>query len=167
MFYFQTWGEAYGQNKTQYPPAYAYTSFATLEHEIVVDGHLATHPFTTKFLNMQPTTSFIGTKWRNAQEHSFFYIGIYATIGLGGAFVNVSSFLVQFTGALRASRILFQRLLITVVRATMRWHDVTPQGKITYSAVLLELSTLFTGRMLNRFGKVRNAWIGKTQCSYS
>jgi hypothetical protein len=125
--YVQTWGEAYGENQTQYPSAYTYTSFATVEHEIVVDGHLATHPFTTKFLNMQPTTSFIG-KWPSAQDHPFFYIAIYAVIGLGAAFVNVTSFVVQFTGALRASKVLFRKLLATVVRATMRWHDVTPQG---------------------------------------
>ncbi|KAG6914945.1 hypothetical protein DXG01_014339 [Tephrocybe rancida] len=42
----------------------------------------------------------------------------------------------QYTGALRASRILFKQLLVTVVRATFRFHDTTPQG-----------------RMLNRFGK--------------
>ncbi|KAG6881440.1 hypothetical protein C0995_001885, partial [Termitomyces sp. Mi166 len=42
----------------------------------------------------------------------------------------------QYTGALRASRILFRRLLETVVRATFRFHDTTPQG-----------------RLLNRFGK--------------
>jgi len=43
---------------------------------------------------------------------------------------------VQYTGALRASRVLFKQLLVSVVRATMRWHDTTPQG-----------------RMLNRFSK--------------
>ncbi|KAG6905178.1 hypothetical protein DXG01_004393 [Tephrocybe rancida] len=42
----------------------------------------------------------------------------------------------QYMGALRASRILFKQLLVTVVRATFRFHDTTPQG-----------------RMLNRFGK--------------
>ena len=71
-----------------------------------------------------------------AQEHPYFYVGIYAAIALSTGFVNIAGVMTQYTGALRASRILFERLLKTVVRATMRWHDVTPQG-----------------RMLNRFSK--------------
>ena len=76
-------------------------------------------------------------KLPSAKEDPFFYIGVYAAISLGTALVNISGIITQYTGALRASRILFERLLKTVVRATMRWHDVTPQG-----------------RMLNRFSKV-------------
>ena len=68
--------------------------------------------------------------WPSAQDHPFFYVGIYALISLGGAFVNILAAIAQYTGALRASRILFKRLLVAVVRATMRWHDVTPQGML-------------------------------------
>ncbi len=78
-----------------------------------------------------------GVKFPPAQEHPYFYICIYAAISLSAGLVNIAGVITQFTGALRASRILFDRLLRTVVRATMRWHDVTPQG-----------------RMLNRFSKV-------------
>lgn len=67
--------------------------------------------------------------WPPAQDHPFYYIGIYALISLGGVVVAIVGIITQYTGALRASRILFERLLIGVVRATMRWHDVTPQGK--------------------------------------
>ena len=42
-----------------------------------------------------------------------FYVGIYAAIGLGGALVNVSSVAAQYTGALRASRIMFRFVLLT------------------------------------------------------
>jgi len=68
----------------------------------------------------------------SANEHPLFYIGVYAALGLGAAFVGVLSAIVQYTGALRASRVLFVRLLVTVVRATMRWHDTTPQGTLTH-----------------------------------
>lgn len=68
--------------------------------------------------------------WPPAQTHPFFYIGIYALISLAGALVEIIAIIVQFTGALRASRVLFQKLLDGVVRATMRWHDVTPQGAL-------------------------------------
>jgi ABC-type multidrug transport system fused ATPase/permease subunit len=77
----------------------------------------------------------------SAREHPLFYVGVYAAIGLSTALVSVLSTATQYTGALRASRILFKRLLASVVRATMRWHDTTPAG-----------------RMLNRFSKVRAPW---------
>ena len=67
-------------------------------------------------------------KWPAAQEHPLFYIGVYALISLGGAFIMAATTIVLYTGALRASRVLFQQLLVKVTRATMRWHDVTPQG---------------------------------------
>jgi hypothetical protein len=67
----------------------------------------------------------------SARERPLFYIGVYSALGLGSAFVGVLSAIVQYTGALRASRVLFMRLLVVVVRATMRWHDTTPQGILT------------------------------------
>jgi ABC-type multidrug transport system fused ATPase/permease subunit len=63
-----------------------------------------------------------------AQEHPLFYVGIYAAIGLSSGFVAILSTATQYTGALRASRKLFKQLLVSVVRATMRWHDTTPTG---------------------------------------
>ena len=62
-------------------------------------------------------------EWPPAQEHPFFYIGIYAAISLAAGFVNIAGVITQYTGALRASRKLFRQLLVTVVRATMRWQD--------------------------------------------
>lgn len=72
----------------------------------------------------------------SAVEHPLFYVGIYAAIGFGAAFINVAASGIQFTGALRASRYLFRDLLSAVMLATVRFHDTTPAG-----------------RMLNRFSK--------------
>jgi hypothetical protein len=73
-------------------------------------------------------------------------VGVYGLIGFASALVGVLSSVTQYTGALRASRVLFKRLLVGVVRATMRyvldccfpilviliilarWHDTTPTG---------------------------------------
>ena len=97
---------------------YVCASFATVEHEIIVGGHLGTHPFTTRFLHMQLTMSFI-SKWPSAQEHPFCYICIFAVIGLGAAFININPFIVQSTGALRALKVLVRDLVVTIIRATM------------------------------------------------
>ncbi|KAF9219896.1 P-loop containing nucleoside triphosphate hydrolase protein [Gyrodon lividus] len=72
----------------------------------------------------------------DANEEPLFYVAIWGLIGLVFIVVSLLSTSVQYSGALRASRSLFQQLLRNVVHGTMRWHDVTPQG-----------------RMLNRFGK--------------
>jgi hypothetical protein len=107
------------------------TSSHAIEQEVVMmDGLLGTHHLTHTIHGLQsfnPPT----IQLPSAREHPLFYIGIYSALGLGTAFVGVLSAIVQYTGALRASKVLFKRLLVSVVRATMRWHDTTPQGILT------------------------------------
>ncbi|KAF9459383.1 multidrug resistance-associated ABC transporter [Collybia nuda] len=132
----KTWGEAY-EGSGNLSSRYAFNSFATSEHEIHADGYLGSHYLTSPLQHIFTTKKgTFGINWPSAVQHPLFYIGIYAAIGLGNAFVSISGTIAQYTGALRASRILFKQLLVTVVRATFRFHDTTPQG-----------------RMLNRFGK--------------
>ncbi|TBU41809.1 P-loop containing nucleoside triphosphate hydrolase protein [Dichomitus squalens] len=81
------------------------------------------------------------TRWANmtfppAEEHPYFYIGIYTAIALSAGLISVCAAIAQYAGGLRASRLMFEQLLNNVVRATMRWYDTTPQG-----------------RLLNRFSK--------------
>lgn len=112
---------------------YAFKSFATPEHEIPLDPTFTTLHLVHPQYHTTPTFNITEYKWPRAQEHPLFYIGIYAAISLGAGLVNISGAVTQYTGALRASRVLFERLLASVVRATMRWHDVTPQGMICAS----------------------------------
>ncbi|KAJ7807829.1 hypothetical protein B0H14DRAFT_3152303 [Mycena olivaceomarginata] len=129
----KTWGEAYKETANASALYAGYRSFMGPEYEIPMDGQISRfhtyelHPSTTGFLHVD---------WPRAIERPLFYVGIYAAIGLTTAFVGICSSAAQMTGALRASRKLFRALLVTVVRATFRFHDTTPQG-----------------RMLNRFGK--------------
>jgi hypothetical protein len=55
-------------------------------------------------------------------------VTIYAAITFGAAAISVSNVIVQYSGGLRASKLMFRQLLVAVVRATMRWHDSTPTG---------------------------------------
>jgi len=126
------------------------------------------------YQNLPRATSVSGS-WPPASEHPLFYISIYAAIGLASALASVLSVTAQYTGALRASRILFKyvlaffscdtlptclfsfpfrQLLVTVVRATFRFHDTTPQGALdTTTADQSPIHFDCPGRMLNRFGK--------------
>ncbi|KAF9258420.1 hypothetical protein L218DRAFT_934784 [Marasmius fiardii PR-910] len=127
--------------------AYAADNYVYWQHHL--HGIHANHPANVSYAaSGAPSSTPLGssggasggglfsTHLPSAHEHPLFYVGVYAAIGLGNVLVNICSVIVQYTGALRASRVLFKQLLERVVRATFRFHDTTPQGRI-----------------LNRFGK--------------
>ncbi|KAN0111601.1 hypothetical protein V8E52_008339 [Russula decolorans] len=129
------WGEAYGKGKVTTEHAFTTSSHAIEQQVITAEGLLGSHYLAHTIHGLQSVNAPI-INLPSAKEHPLFYIGVYSALGLGSAFLGVLTAIVQYTGALRASKVLFKRLLISVVRATMRWHDTTPQG-----------------RMLNRFSK--------------
>lgn len=94
-----------------------------------MDSLLSPHPFMSTVHHIPSAQNLLGVQWPSAVERPLFYIGIYAAIGLATAVASLTSIIAQYTGALRASRLIFKRLLVAVVSATMRWHDVTPQGQ--------------------------------------
>ena len=109
--------------------AFTTSSHAIEQQIITAEGLLGSHHLTDTIHGLQSTNvTIIGLP--SAREHPLFYIGVYSALGLGSAFLGVLTAIVQYTGALRASKVLFQQLLISVVRATMRWHDTTPQGTL-------------------------------------
>ncbi|CDO68601.1 hypothetical protein BN946_scf184996.g32 [Trametes cinnabarina] len=129
------WGEAYGDPAGQSMQlAYPYRACGQ-QQEILGDGGFRLQPSYLAYHPMH-ATRMAEIEFPSAREHPYFYIGIYSAIALATGLVINIGVLAQSLGALRASRILFEKLLRTVVHATMRWHDVTPQG-----------------RMLNRFSK--------------
>jgi hypothetical protein len=109
-FFIQVWGTASGRSEAGF--WFSFKSFAKPEHETPFDGHVSYQ----YQMNQQPFTYQarcpFGITWPDAVQHPMFYVGIYAAIGLG-ALVNVSSVAAQYTGALRASRILFRFVLLT------------------------------------------------------
>jgi ABC-type multidrug transport system fused ATPase/permease subunit len=82
----------------------------------------------------------------SAQEHPMFYVGVYAIIGFLAVIGTLLASATLIFGGYRASKILFKRLLTGVTRATMRWHDTTPTGKIL---PLTDLPTSLPIRPLN------------------
>ncbi|KAG0293961.1 hypothetical protein BGZ96_002011 [Linnemannia gamsii] len=66
----------------------------------------------------------------NEGEDLDFYIGIYCFITLMAVFFTVVRMLWQFYGSLRASRDLYEQLLVSIVRAPIRFFDTTPVGRI-------------------------------------
>ncbi|KAH7106077.1 P-loop containing nucleoside triphosphate hydrolase protein [Auriculariales sp. MPI-PUGE-AT-0066] len=116
-------------------PAYATQSARSISNSPLPT---AQHPFADfSVLSVASPASLRATfQWPNADEHPLYYVGVYGAIAIGGAVVGLILQIVEYLGAYRASKILFKRLLIAVVRAPFRWFDTTP-----------------TGRILNRFSK--------------
>jgi hypothetical protein len=110
------WGEAYGTPDSPQMMT-IFRSFATPEHDYGVDGYgsLSTQ-YQHHHQYQQPSHGIFSTAirgrfgidWPEAVQHPLFYVGIYAAIGLASALSSVLSVTAQYTGALRASRVLFK-----------------------------------------------------------
>ncbi|KAG1773289.1 hypothetical protein EV702DRAFT_1131440 [Suillus placidus] len=130
------WGQAYGDDAELAP--YIMASSVLTENEALMNGYVPYHDhqhYSNSYFHVN-TSGFSPIALPDVHEHPLFYVGVYALIGFATAAVSVLSTAIQYNGALKASRSIFRKLLTGVVCATMRWHDVTPAG-----------------RMLNRFGK--------------
>jgi len=105
----QIWGEAYEKHGQDGVSDYAFKSFSAIESEILMNGYSSSYQQHSHQI-LARTFSFgvFDISWPDAMNHPYFYIGIYAAIGFGTTCANVLSVAAQYTGALRASRILFK-----------------------------------------------------------
>lgn len=59
-----------------------------------------------------------------------FYLGIYIAFSVGSALIGVFRYFWIFTGSIRASRKMFDKLSFTILRTPLRWMDTVPLGRI-------------------------------------
>ena len=59
-----------------------------------------------------------------------FYLSVYVAISVAVCFMGTLRYFCVFMGSLKASRILFERLTYTILRAPLRWLDTVPVGRI-------------------------------------
>ncbi|KAJ2552092.1 Transporter of the ATP-binding cassette (ABC) [Coemansia sp. RSA 1878] len=59
-----------------------------------------------------------------------YFIGVYVVIALASMVIILVRSLIQFWGSLKASKVLHERLLHTVLRAPVRFFDTTPVGRL-------------------------------------
>lgn len=129
----QIWGDAY--EKYSVPSLVSSFARSTAVEQQALLSDFQSQQFVIPIHETLGTQGF-ADNLPSGQEHPLFYVAVYALIGFVVIVITLTSVTTQVLGALRASRKLFKQLLVSVVHATMRWHDVTP-----------------TGRMLNRFSK--------------
>ncbi|KAI9642616.1 hypothetical protein NHQ30_009421 [Ciborinia camelliae] len=59
-----------------------------------------------------------------------FYLSVYVGLSAISAVVGTLRYFYVYTGSIRASKILFERLCFTVLRTPLRWMDTVPLGRI-------------------------------------
>ncbi|KAJ2894628.1 hypothetical protein IWW38_002516 [Coemansia aciculifera] len=74
--------------------------------------------------------STVGSSEQQQHHSAVYWIGIYVVIGVVGVIWRVIQMWFVYSGAIRASRTLHSRLVRRVVRATPRFFDSTPLGRI-------------------------------------
>ncbi len=102
----QTWGAAYGR-PDELIPQFIVKPFTATEHDIPMIGYPLPHLQHT-YQILPGVTGLSEINWPDATSHPYFYIGVYAAIGFANALTSVLSVTALYTGALRASRILFK-----------------------------------------------------------
>jgi ABC-type multidrug transport system fused ATPase/permease subunit len=66
-----------------------------------------------------------------AQGHGTkFWLMAWASVCVGGIIIGIIRYYFTYLASFKASRILFQKLLFTVLRAPLRWTDTVPVGRI-------------------------------------
>ena len=66
----------------------------------------------------------------NASDNVWYYLGVYIGLSFLIVVVGATRYASTFVASLRASRILFQKLSFTVLRAPLRWLDTVPVGRV-------------------------------------
>ena len=94
-------------------------------------------------LYLSSFTTITGFKYSRNDEHNSpaFYISVYAALTGIGLVITTVRWFILYNGSIRASHVLYERLLESVLFADIRFHD-----------------TVSRGRLLNRFGKDFEGW---------
>lgn len=130
-----------GTNAYSDSPKPPHSEFMSASSYVLIDDRLSAfgngnelHHQTTLFIpssfNMSSlTNATISTMARpSADKHPLYYLGIYSAITIGMAALGLIQTAISYVGAYRASKILHEKMLKSVIRSTTRWFDTTPSG---------------------------------------
>ncbi|TYJ55637.1 hypothetical protein B9479_003669 [Cryptococcus floricola] len=137
-YWLKVWGEAYTSVSlqtiwTMYKPAvhdYAGTFFNTDLHQHVLHHVPANELIRNTTMAAEVGAMGLKPHYPPAETHPTFYLVVYTAIVLGAALLGVASSGIGAWSSYRAAVTLHDRLLDRVMRATVRFFNVTPVGRI-------------------------------------
>ncbi|WVQ85985.1 hypothetical protein IAT38_008153 [Cryptococcus sp. DSM 104549] len=134
-YWLKVWGEAYTTQVTSLftlfkPVAFDHTQY----HHSDIHQHVLHHT-TNTLANVTAMAADVGATGIEdhlpaASRHPEFYLAVYTAIVLGAALLGVASSGIGAWSSYRAAVNLHDRLLHSVMRATVRFFNVTPVGRI-------------------------------------
>ncbi|KAG0205587.1 hypothetical protein BGX28_002792 [Mortierella sp. GBA30] len=97
------------------------------------NSHAVLNDPTQSVINDPLSTMSLGSDYDlvRPQKHSTdYYLFVYALISIGASLAHIIQTMIMLFGSLRAARLLYRKLLLSVVRAPLRFFDTTPVGRI-------------------------------------
>lgn len=90
----------------------------------------AMHHVSNTTAALAPAETQPGSNWPNANDRPLFYISIFALVLLSEVFLTTVLGAASWLSGYLAGRNIHERMLQAVTRATFRWHDRNPSGRI-------------------------------------
>lgn len=90
---------------------------------------------------MQYNTTAFDIGKRDTQSDTYFYLTVYLGLSAAAIAVGTAKYLAMYSASIRASRLMFQRLCHSVLRAPLRWIDTTPTGRILNRFTVFSIRT--------------------------
>ena len=82
------------------------------------------------FINFTPRAFHQASKALQSNQKLKFYLSIYVGISVANCFFSTIRYFLVFVASIKASRILFEKLTFSILRAPLRYLDTTPAGRI-------------------------------------
>lgn len=102
---------------------------ATYEHSKGQMAHIA-HSYTMQTQMFAPVFNSSVFHAESSNANLGYYLGIYVAISAGSVLVSAARYYMVYSGSLRASRTVFQKMTHNVLHTPLRWLDTVPTGRI-------------------------------------
>ncbi|WWD20615.1 hypothetical protein CI109_105091 [Kwoniella shandongensis] len=138
-YWLKVWGEAYTTELTSHQTLFTMIKPVISHHaqrfyHSDLHHHVLHHSTNVLSANISSVENIGAMGWKPhyppAQSNPHFYLIVYSAITLGSAVLGILSGIVGSWGSYRAALTLHDRLLDSVLRATVRFFNVTPLGRI-------------------------------------
>lgn len=100
---------------------------ASYEESSITNSLLTVQANNSPLYGNSPNSSF---QAEAIKHNTSFYLSVYVALSAVSAVVGTLRYFYVYTGSIRASKILFERLCFTVLRTPLRWMDTVPLGRI-------------------------------------